>query len=201
MAISVEESKEVAGGIVRALCGGAWVSPVVRMLDEYPLAASGRVLLRGRPVQEIHSVTVDGSPITDWRLVSGYVLEVPRNRTARGSRCCRSGSKVEVDYSYGTEEPPQLARRAIEVLAHEIQLSDSGDENEAAVCRIPERVSSVNRQGMSWTMIDPQEFLSDGRTGIYEVDVAIRSLNPGRARARARVFSPQFPPPSRRTVQ
>jgi hypothetical protein len=51
----------------------------------------------------------------------------------------------------------------------------------------------VTRQGVSFQMFDPQMFINQGRTGIYEVDVFIASVNPGRASKRARVFSPDQP--------
>ena len=60
-------------------------------------------------------------------------------------------------------------------------------------CSLPERVTSVSRQGMSWTLLDPQDFLESGRTGIYEIDLMLASLNPARALARPRVFSPDLP--------
>jgi hypothetical protein len=37
-------------------------------------------------------------------------------------------------------------------------------------CDLPERITSVTRQGMSWTILDPQDFLSDGLTGISQID-------------------------------
>ena len=77
-------------------------------------------------------------------------------------------------------------QRAVDVLANELLLADSNSPD----CRIPERVQSVSRQGVSWTMIDPQDFLDKGRTGIYEVDMLIRAVNPSGAKRRVRVFSP-----------
>jgi hypothetical protein len=35
---------------------------------------------------------------------------------------------------------------------------------------LPERVTSVSRQGASWTILDPQDFLKDGLTGIGPID-------------------------------
>ena len=46
---------------------------------------------------------------------------------------------------------------------------------------------------MSWTLLDPQDFLDKGRTGIYQVDLFLRTVNPDGARLRARVFSPDIP--------
>lgn len=186
------------------------------MLDTYPGMGSGRVILRGRPATVIHSVTIGGS-LQDpgsYTLSNGYILQVDRSLTqprsasgfdqygsfgqmpwSRPNAVAPVGPSVAVDYTYGVLDPPLIAQRAISVFSAEIQLAESGSND----CRIPERVTSVTRQGVSWTMLDPQEFLSDGRTGIYEVDLAIRALNPGKAKARARLFSASFPPPMRRS--
>lgn len=184
---------DLAYGIVRALCGEAWTSPPVRVVDEYPLAPSGRVILRGSPVVEVHSVEVDGevAPAESY-VVVGRIL-----RVTDWGYLWRTGRRVAIDYTFGTDQVPGVAIRAIEHLADEIAKADSGD----ATCRIPERVTSVTRQGVSWTLLDPQEFLSEGRTGIYEVDLAIRALNPGKAKTRARVFSAAHPPADRRIVR
>ena len=45
---------------------------------------------------------------------------------------------------------------------------------------------------MSFTLLDPQDFLDKGRTGIYEIDLMLSALNPAGALKRARVFSPDI---------
>ena len=59
-------------------------------------------------------------------------------------------------------------------------------------CVLPQRVTPISRQGVSWTLLDPQDFLDNGRTGIYHVDLFLRTVNPDRARLRSRVFSPDL---------
>ena len=186
-----DEADRLAARLVRALCGEAW-SPVSRVVDRYPVSTTGVVLLRGRPVVEVFSATLSDAsmPTGGWTLDNGYILNVGSSPTRR------AGATVAVDYSYGVTQPPSVARRAIAVLSKEILLADSNNP----MSRIPERVTNVTRQGISWTLLDPQTFLSEGRTGIYEVDLAIRALNPGKAKSRARVFSAAFPPPTRRRV-
>ena len=51
-------------------------------------------------------------------------------------------------------------------------------------------MTSVVRQGVSYTVLDNQDFIDELKTGIYAVDLFLRVANPDRARARARVFSP-----------
>lgn len=174
------EHDAAATRIVRALTGGRWTWPPVRTRELYP-APAGKVLLRGRPVRNVVSVKdyADGSDVGYVQFANG-VLEL--------ARCPRD--RIDVTYEYGSK-PSALVQSAIDTLAAELAAA----ENPNAECRLPERVTSVSRQGVSWTVIDPQDFLEQGRTGIYEVDLAIKAA--GTSKARARVFSPEFPPPDR----
>lgn len=170
---------------VIALCGGRWVYPPVRMVDTYPVPSTGRIVVSGRPIRQIHSVTApDGTPVDpdDIRLYNDHIVAVP---VPRAPELCSSGPRtVDIDYTYGLLELPPVVASAAAVLADEMSMADSGDAN----CRIPERVTSVNRQGTSWTLLDPMEFMDKGRTGIYEVDLAINVARP--AKRRARIFHP-----------
>lgn len=98
-------------------------------------------------------------------------------------------SEVDVDYEYGSR-PPLVVTRAITKLAAEFEKADAGVE-----CKLPDRVTSVSRQGLSWSLVDPNDILDKGRSGIYEIDLAIRSV--GAAKVRSAVFSPEYPPPKR----
>jgi len=60
-------------------------------------------------------------------------------------------------------------------------------------CALPNRVTSIARQGVTYTVLDNQDFIDELRSGIYAVDLFLRAVNPDRARARARVFSPDVP--------
>jgi hypothetical protein len=71
-------------------------------------------------------------------------------------------------------------------LAIELVKSYEGDET----CALPQRVTSVARQGVSYTVLDDQDFIDNMRTGLYAVDLFLKASNPDKARARARVFSP-----------
>jgi len=57
-------------------------------------------------------------------------------------------------------------------------------------CRLPQRISSVTRQGVSVSFLDTMDFLSEGLTGLYFVDLAARVYNPRRLARRPAVFSP-----------
>jgi len=62
-----------------------------------------------------------------------------------------------------------------------------------ANCQLPRRMASLTRQGVTVTMLDPQTFFADGRTGLYLMDLAIRSLNPKMLARPSGVYSPDVP--------
>lgn len=45
------------------------------------------------------------------------------------------------------------------------------------------------------TLLDPQEFLDNGRIGLYQSDLFISAVNPKRLQGRARSTSPDHRPP------
>jgi hypothetical protein len=93
--------------------------------------------------------------------------------------------ELEIVYTHGTP-PPAAGKRAAIRLANELILSDKG----SSLCALPERISTVARQGVTYTMLDPQEFISNGKVGIYEIDLFLAAVNPYRAKKRPKVFSP-----------
>ena len=142
-----------------------------------------RIRLRGQPVRHIISVVLNGKPLqpTEYVLLDHSVLGF-----LTGGACC--ASCVTVRYEYGAP-PPSAGRLAALKLANE--LIESLDPN--GNCSLPQRVTSVSRQGVSWTMLDTQDFLQQGRTGVYEVDLFIKTYNPAGALRPARVYSVDRP--------
>lgn len=141
-----------------------------------------RIRLRGRPVRSISKV-MSGGQVVDpdkYQLVNSSQLQ-----GAPGASLDMCG--ITVTYTYGTE-PPTAGRRAARYLATELVKSYSGEH-----CELPERVTSVSRQGVSLTILDNQTFLDDQRTGIYAVDLFLKTVNPDKARKKPRVFSPDLP--------
>ena len=61
-----------------------------------------------------------------------------------------------------------------------------------ADCDLPERVTSITREGVTMALIDPQEFIQEGRTGLYTVDLWLNAVNPNRLLKRATVWSPDM---------
>lgn len=149
-----------------------------------PCAVCGvfhRTRLRGYPVQYISKVWVNGElldPVA-YVLLDYSVLGL-KTISACNARC------ITVEYAFGAGIPPG-GKNAVVKLASELLLSGMG-----APCALPERVTSITRQGMSFTLLDPQDFLEHGRTGIYEIDLMLKAVNPAGALKRPRVFSPDL---------
>lgn len=138
-----------------------------------------RTRLRQAPVQHILDVWLDGKFLNrkQYVLLDYSVLGLKTDE-ACGAEC------IVVRYAYGTGIPPG-GTLAVARLAEELLRASLGQD-----CSLPERVTSVSRQGMTWALLDPQEFLVDGRTGVYEVDLLLVALNPAKALARPKVFTP-----------
>lgn len=147
-------------------------------------SANSRVRLRGRKVIRVHTLRdLDGNIIDPSKYYlsdHSTILGVP------GAGW--SPSQVEVTYTYGTE-PPTAGRAAARLLASELVKLYEGDDT----CALPQRVTSVSRQGVSYTILDNQDFIDELKTGLYAVDLFLKTANPDKARARARVFSPDQP--------
>jgi hypothetical protein len=80
-------------------------------------------------------------------------------------------------------------RMAARTLALEFAKLWAGDDD----CALPQRITSVSRQGVSYTILDQQDFIDELKTGLYAVDLFLKSVNPDKARAKAKVFSPDTP--------
>ena len=148
------------------------------------MSPSTRLRLRGRPVIKIDSVRDRTGKIVD---PSNYYLVDHSTLQAR-SGTAWAPCNIEVTYTYGSP-PPTSGKAAARVLATEFIKLWSGDDD----CALPQRVTSISRQGVSYTVLDNQDFIDELRTGLYVVDLFLKSSNPDKARAKARVFSPDVP--------
>lgn len=81
---------------------------------------------------------------------------------------------------------PVGGRRAVTILACELYKRCVGDSS----CALPQRVQTVEREGVTFTMLDQMEFLSSGRTGLAEVDLWLSTVNPTGALSPSQVLSP-----------
>lgn len=169
-------------------CGHAEV-----MLPYYPVTAITSVKVRDRSDEAITTLQA-----TDYRLDNKRVLV--RLEGSDGTRKLwphqdlyqnesGDGRFFEVTYTYGVA-PPQLGVNAAATLACEMYLAC--DSSAADKCRLPNKVQSIVRQGVSMELIDPNQFLTEDFTGIYEVDSFLKAYNPKKLRRSASVWSPDL---------
>lgn len=135
-------------------------------LDQWPVAevfSVSRIDLCSDTV----AITGVGDPITGFcHLGSGRVRVCcgDTNFGMTGCSCPSDGSVVRVHYTTQNNLPAGADLAALR-LAEEYLKAYQG-----LACSLPERVTSISRQGATWTILDPQDFLQDGLTGIGPVD-------------------------------
>lgn len=205
-----EDATVAATRIMLRLSGSRWTWPRRRVTELYwvPKTAHGMLHLAGRPVKAVESVTGYNDQVLTAELSDRFRLHIPaldhktwpwwsfpgtdlNGGVYPSAWRMRRGTPVRVTYVYGSR-PPVDMQKAINQLAVELDNAFAGRD-----CALPDRVTSVSREGVSWTIIDPQQFLDQGRTGLYFPDLVLSSL-PAR-KARPRAFSPEHLPPRRLT--
>lgn len=130
------------------------------------------------PVTEILSVRAGGDLVdVDPQLPVGLI------RRRDGQPWPVDG--VEVTYRHGLH-PPAGGRTSAILLTVELGKAWAQDKS----CRLPQRMQTLTREGVTVGFIDKFEALDKGRTGIYEIDLWISSVNPHRLQRRSRVWSP-----------
>lgn len=92
-----------------------------------------------------------------------------------------------VTYDRGIPVPPSLLMAA-SMLACEWGKACVGDGD----CRLGNRVTSLARNGVTIDMVSPGELLDQGMTGIFEIDLVVRSLNPNGKKERPRIKAPEL---------
>jgi hypothetical protein len=88
--------------------------------------------------------------------------------------------------TYQTGVPvPAGGRLAVALLAVQLWKACSG-----STCNLPERVTQVVREGVTYTLLDNLDVFERGRTGLSQVDMWLASVNPYGVRAPMAVYSP-----------
>lgn len=106
-----------------------------------------------------------------------------------------SAEMLRLEYTFGSTVS-EAAKRAVLYLARQLWLEC---HPEAGDCELPERTTSINREGLSYTILDPQDYLAQGKTGIPRVDLWLASINPSKALRPSGVYTPDAPPPVNRS--
>lgn len=147
------------------------------------------------PITDVSEVRVDGVVLPE----EAYEWSASRIRRLDGEAfpCCQDVSlpfdavgTLSIAMSWGKAIPESGLAAAREFAC---QMALGAAPSTAGKCKLPARVQTITRQGVTMAMLDPQQFLDDGRTGLYLVDLFLVAFNPGKNRQRARVFSPDVP--------
>ena len=139
--------------------------------------------LRQKPVHAIHAIELNGvilDPSEYTLRNNAYIVRKAPNLWMLGPT-----DELLVTYTHGAR-PPRAGKAAATRLANEIILWYNGDP----ACALPERITSISRQGVSYTIVTPQDFLEMGKTGINAVDSFIAAVNPDRQRKKPAIFRP-----------
>jgi hypothetical protein len=144
------------------------------------------------PVYRIISVTIDGATLAPSAYRADGNMLVRQDGQAWPSNQ-NLGAPLggvntwSVRYAKGQPVPVAL-NDAAGILANELAKARVG-----GACRLPQRIQSVTRQGVTVQALPLQELLDKGLTGIVEVDMAILAVNPFGLKQRPRVTSPDLP--------
>jgi hypothetical protein len=99
-----------------------------------------------------------------------------------------NGNVFEVTVDYGLSVPRLLTRAARALACQFVNACCGGDG-----CKLPERVTSIVRVGVTQEIASVVDLLEKGRTGVYEVDLAIKVFNPSNLQSPSFVWSPDRP--------
>lgn len=155
------------------------------------------LLLPGWPVVSITEVKIDGVVVTS----AHYKLQDRRRlvyrpqlgETRQGWPCCQDvtldvteANTWQVKYRWGVAPPPYWKDLAA-MLGCQLYLSMV--PSRSGECRLPKRIQSISRQGVTIAVIDNYDVFVKGLTGLPEIDMAITALRFGNADS-ARVVVP-----------
>lgn len=147
---------------------GCWDAPAgtwQRHVDEPAV-----IRLPRSPITAVTSIVEDGVTLPPSAYVAGRSGWVERVDGLRWRVCA---ADTVITYTHG-EPPPAGGRDAAVTLGVEFARDQYGLEG----CRLPKRVTSLTRQGVTMSMIDPQDYLDQGLTGLVTVDLWIKAVNP-----------------------
>lgn len=142
------------------------------------------------PVAEVTEVRVDGLVLdpSAYQLVGKWLARIDDGACWPACQDPSIPDTEEGTFSV-TFRPgrllPAAGAAAAGLLASEFAKACNG-----IACGLPAQVSSITRQGVDVEFVDPATVFEDGRTGIREVDLFIRAVNPAGLQRRPRVVSP-----------
>lgn len=128
-----------------------------------------------------------------WQLVGNTIYFFGPSRGLSHFRhiadCAPDQGVFRVHYRFGSTLS-RAARASVLEYARELWLAaqDPGE------CSLPDRVTSLQREGISIEMFDPADYLDKGKIGLPRVDTWLSQANPKQARRPSGVYTPDSPP-------
>lgn len=147
------------------------------------------------PVWGVWDVTIDGEILPS----SAYTIRARRYLDrVDGERWPTCSDLSDPDsftasWAFGLNPPIGLANAAA-IFTAELAKSCLDED-----CEIPQRVTSLQREGVNYVILDSQKFFDEGRTGVYAVDLALIAAKQGRE-ARPGGGSPLLHGPATRVI-
>lgn len=147
------------------------------------------------PIVEVTEVKVSGEVVdpSSYRVDDSMTLVRLPGDGAVSWPCCPTmdmdsseEGTFEVSFTYG-KRPPSLGVAGAAQLACEIAKSMSDLD-----CKLPERTTNITRQGVSISLIDPNDFLENGKTGLYLADLFLETVNPHKLSRPPGIMSPDI---------
>ena len=187
----------VATDILAALTRGGVHGPGMAVDEYVDNGTIRRLSTQFRPLRdvvciEVISACAEPSQIRkDWKII-GQTIFFTKVQNFSGSNACGDGfQQLRVTYRFGSTVTP-AARAALLYYARQLfLLSPCGNPDE---CQLPERVVSVNREGLNLSMSDPMTFLDRGLTGLPRVDDWLSRYAGMKGTRPSAVYEPSSPP-------
>lgn len=146
------------------------------------------------PVRSISQVTVDGVVLTEG---TDYRLDDYRKLVRLGGNqwplCNNLNKGITEEGTWSVtmilgEPLPTLGKFAMGELLCQIIYDVLGNS-----CQLPDNVTNVTRQGLSFTLDDVNELVKNGFSGLKYVDQFIQRYNPSKLAARPRLYDVDGP--------
>lgn len=181
-----------------ALIGGSWFNIICGGCGGGCACTATEEVWLPAPVADVTQVTINGAPIPtgSYRVDNHQILV--RQDGGRWPLCqdlsvpATGIGAWTVTASYG-EPVPMIGQLAVGELACE--LLKACDPNLAGDCKLPPNVQSLVREGVTiqFTEDVQSRLRTDGRLGLWSVDLFLVSFNPRGIPNRAQVYSPDIP--------
>lgn len=187
---AVARAEALAWGTMLQLTAGAVVVEPVVLLPMLPAdTTDATVLTLERPVGRVIEVRTNDAILSPalWRQEEASIRRTDGQSWPTAQDLTAAVPELQVTYYAGRLPGPSFIW-ATGQLAAEFYLASAGSIRGGRKCRLPDSVTAVTRQGVSYQV--PAGAFADGVTGIKEIDAVIRLYNPNLLSQRSLVMSP-----------